>query len=123
MAEKSRARQRAERKGRLSEWLAMLFLRLKAYRILARNFRSRNGEIDLIARRGDVIILVEVKARASHETAREAVHWKNRRRIERAGQDFLSRHPALMRYGLRYDIITLVGLSLTHHRDAWRYGE
>ena len=58
------------RQGRRAEAWAVLWLRLKGYRILARNFRVPVGEIDVIAGRGRVLALVEVKARADWATAR-----------------------------------------------------
>ena len=64
MAERpSASRQKAYRRGHHGEWLAAAALMLKGYRILARRHRTRFGEIDLIARRGDLVLIVEVKAR------------------------------------------------------------
>ncbi len=116
-------RQWAEAKGRFAEWLAARVLQLKGYRLLAHRFRSKSGEIDLVCLQKNIVILVEVKARASHESAKEAVTWHSRRRIEAAGQDFLTRHPHLMALGLRFDIISVNGLSWRHIKDAWRSGE
>ena len=56
-------RKQAERRGRWSEWGAALFLMAKGYRILAMRYRVRSGEVDIIARCGDVIAFVEVKSR------------------------------------------------------------
>ena len=61
---KTLSRRRSERAGRRAEWIGALILTLKGYRILARRFRVHSGEIDLIARRGDVIAFIEVKARS-----------------------------------------------------------
>ncbi|TIO58114.1 MAG: YraN family protein, partial [Mesorhizobium sp.] len=55
-------RRKAYRRGHRGEWLAALALMLKGYRILARRHRTKLGEIDLIARRGDLVLFVEVKA-------------------------------------------------------------
>ncbi len=71
-------RRRAYGRGRRAETLAAWWLRLKGYRILARGFRVASGEIDLIARRGRVLVHVEVKARASLEEAREALTPRQR---------------------------------------------
>lgn len=74
MAERPVAsRQRAYRRGHHSEWLAAAALMVKGYRILARRHRTRFGEIDLIARRGDLVLIVEVKARRTLMEAMEAV--------------------------------------------------
>jgi putative endonuclease len=68
-----RDRSAAEQRGRRAEILALLFLSLKGYRILARRFRAAGGEIDIVARRGDLLIFAEVKARATIDAALGAV--------------------------------------------------
>ncbi|TIW38304.1 MAG: YraN family protein, partial [Mesorhizobium sp.] len=77
-------RLKAYRRGHRGEWLAALALMLKGYRILARRHRTRLGEIDLIARRGDLVLFVEVKARRSLMEAMEAIAHGSERRIEGA---------------------------------------
>ena len=57
-------RRRALRRGQRGEWLASLALMLKGYRIVARRHRTSLGEIDLIARRGDLVLIVEVQVRS-----------------------------------------------------------
>ena len=54
----SKGKEAARLWGRRSEWLAEALLRAKLYRILARQYRVKGGEIDLIARRGDLVIFV-----------------------------------------------------------------
>lgn len=70
-------------RGAWGEERAVLYLRLHGYRILERNFRCRQGEIDIIARRGGVVVFVEVKLRknAEHGEAREFVTIAKQRRI------------------------------------------
>ena len=114
-------RRRAEGWGRRSEDLCALALRLKGYRILARGFRAPVGEIDLIAKRGRVLAMVEVKARPTLDQARQAISPRQRDRIARAALAFLQRHPVLRRLSLRYDALLLVpGRWPRHIRDAWR---
>jgi len=120
------ARQRllAYGRGRRAERVAAWWLRLKGYRILAHGFRVPVGEIDLIARRGRTLALVEVKARPSLDEAREAVSGRQRRRIERAAVSFLQRHPALADCDVRFDVVLLAPGRRPHHLvDAWRCGE
>ena len=62
-------RRRNEQHGRNAETVAAWFLRLKGYRILARRVRTHVGEIDLIARHGDTLVFVEVKARRALDSA------------------------------------------------------
>lgn len=114
-------RRRAWRFGRRAESLAAWWLRLKGYRILARDFRVPVGEIDLIARRGRILAFVEVKARESAAAAPEALQPRQRRRIARAAGAFLQQRPALARQHLRFDVIWIVpGRFPCHISDAWR---
>lgn len=107
-----------ERAGRRGEAWAALFLQLKRYRILARRVKTPVGEIDLIAQRGDLVVFVEVKARGfSHQEA-EALAAVNRRRIVRAAQLWLSRHPDLATRSLRFDVIFLAPFAWPRHIQA-----
>ena len=101
-------RRRAHGKGHRGEWLAALALRLKGYRILARRFRTKLGEVDLIARRGDIIAIVEVKARRTLIEAMDAVTPATQRRIEAAGDLWLARQPDFGRLSIRYDLIAIL---------------
>jgi putative endonuclease len=101
-------RRRAHGKGHRGEWLAALALMLKGYRILARRFRTRLGEVDLIAKRGDVIAIVEVKARPSLAEAMDAVTPTAQRRIEAAGDLWLARQPDHCRLSVRYDLVAVL---------------
>lgn len=113
-------RRRAYARGRRAERLAAWWLRLKGYRILAQGFRSPAGEIDLIARRGGILAIVEVKRRARLAEAGEAVRRRQQRRIVHAAQAYLQRRPELARLQLRFDALLLVPRRLPHHiADAW----
>ena len=109
------------RRGLGAETLCLWLLRLKGYRILARRYRSRAGEIDLIARRGSVVVAVEVKARSGQDRAGEAVLWRQRARIVRALENYLAMHPRLRESSLRFDVMLVAPRSWPRHiRDAWR---
>jgi putative endonuclease len=96
-------------------------LRLKAYRILARNFRTPQGEIDAVAKRGRVLAFVEVRRRHTLDQALNALQARRRRRIARAVEAFLAARPALASLDLRFDVMTVVpGRWPRHIRDAWR---
>ncbi|MCT7376201.1 YraN family protein [Chelativorans salis] len=101
-------RQHAYRKGHRGEWLAALALTLKGYRIIARRFRTPLGEIDLIARRGNLIAIVEVKARPTLEQAMEAVGYMAQRRIDAAASLWLARQQHHARLSLRYDLVAVL---------------
>lgn len=120
-ADPTRRRRDAERTGRLAESLCVWLLRLKAYRVLARDLRTPVGEIDIVARRGRLVVAIEVKRRAHAADAMYAVQARQRRRIERAFDFFLARHPDLGRYDRRFDIMTVSPGALPRHfADAWR---
>jgi putative endonuclease len=105
---RSRAdRQRAHRAGHRAEWAAMLYLRCKGYRIVARRFQVKGGEIDIIARRGDALVFVEVKLRSSLESARIAIEPAKRQRMSRAARVFLANKVFATRLTLRADAIYL----------------
>jgi len=114
-------RLRAVRRGRSGEWLAVLRLMAAGYRIVARNFRSPVGEIDLIARRGRILVFVEVKHRAVHAAAAEAILPRQQARIRRAAEAFLARRPELATFSLRFDAMLVAPWRLPQHIvDAWR---
>ena len=102
------ARRKAYRRGHRGEWLAALALMLKGYRIVARRYRTKLGEIDLIARRGDLVLIVEVKARPSLAQAMEAVAYGSERRIEGAADLWLSRQPDYGRLSMRFDLVAVL---------------
>jgi putative endonuclease len=102
-------------RGRRAEWLAAWWLRLKGYRILARDLRTPVGEIDLIARRGRVLALVEVKARPSLEEAAWSLT------PFRAALAVLQRDPAYGTLDMRFDVVLVApGHRPRHIMDAWR---
>ena len=107
-ADRRRKRLRAYRKGFTSEWLAAAALLIKGYRIVAWRYRTKLGEIDLIARRGDLVLIVEVKARASLAAAMEAVASQSARRIEGAADMWLSRQPDYARLSVRFDLVAVL---------------
>ena len=114
------SRKRAYRRGRWSEALCRLVLRLKGYRIVARGYRVPVGEIDIVARRGRTLAIVEVKARASAAEAAEALGPRQRRRIGRAAALFLAQRPALAGLAVRFDVMLVRPWRLPRHlAGAW----
>lgn len=108
MAERSAdQRRKALRRGHLSEYLAALSLMLRGYRILAMNYRVKAGEIDIIARKGDVVSFVEVKARATTEASVVAVSGLAQSRIRNASLFWLSRQPDGGALSYSYDIVAV----------------
>jgi len=117
-------RRKAERRGRWAESLCLWSLRLRGYRILARDYRVAVGEIDILARRGGTLAAIEVKARDDETSAAAAVTPRQRRRIMRAAQHFLSGRPRLARLTVRFDVMLVMpGRLPLHLQDAWREGD
>lgn len=99
--------------GQAAEDRAADFLEGLGYKILDRNFRSKFGEIDLVALDGDTLVFVEVKARATRlfGLPEEAVNKRKIRHITLAGEYYLSLHPELPQL-LRIDVIAIEGNEL-----------
>ena len=117
-------RRTAERFGRRAETAATLMLRLKGFRIVARRLRSPVGEIDVVARRGDILAIVEVKARAHREGIAGVLSARQRRRLERAAQWLVGARPELAGLACRFDLVLVAPRRLPRHiPDAWRPGD
>ncbi|SER87061.1 YraN family protein [Rhizobium sp. NFR03] len=113
-------RLQAVRKGALAEYLAALALLLNGYRIVAFRHRTKLGEIDIIARRGDLVACVEVKARNSVDAAIFAVSDQSKARIRKASDLWLQRQSDAHRLSVRYDIISVRPWRWpVHIRDAF----
>ena len=103
-----------------AERMCRLALRLKFYRILAMRYKTPMGEIDIVATRGNTVIAVEVKARATREDALESISSQQRARIAQALQDFVMRHPRFARHNLRFDVMLAVSRQWpVHIKNAW----
>jgi putative endonuclease len=109
------ARRKAYRRGHISEYLAALYLLVKGYRILAIRYRTKLGEIDLIVRKRDLIVFVEVKARAREIDAVDAVGYDTQRRIRAAGDLWLSKRRDAGKLSQRYDIVAVLPWRLPRH--------
>lgn len=115
-----RDRRAAERRGHRAETLAAWALRLKGYRIVARRFRCKAGEADLIARRGKLVAIVEVKARGDERAALDAVGAKARRRIAAAGLAWAAKQRDFAELSLRHDVVAVVpGRWPRHFPNVW----
>ena len=114
-------RQLAERRGLRAERVVACWLRLTGWRVLLRRYRTPVGEIDLIARRGRTLAIIEVKAREELGAAFDAVPPSSRRRIERATAYYLAGHPQWGKFSPRFDLIVVRPWRLPRHvKDAWR---
>jgi len=114
------ARQRAYRLGHLAELRAVWRLRLAGYSILERRYKTRLGEIDIVARRGAILAFVEVKARADIPTATDSLGGRQFGRVARAASLFLARHPRYAAHSVRFDAVLVASLWPRHLPDVWR---
>lgn len=117
-----RARGAAARvSGRRGEVLAALWLMMKGYRILGFRLKTPLAEIDLLAKRGPVLAVVEVKQRGDLRTALEAVGFDQRDRLRRAAATLVAKRPALSGASVRLDLLALApGRLPMHIPDAWK---
>jgi putative endonuclease len=105
----------------LAEWLCLWHLRSRGWRILARRWRCPSGEIDILARRGKVLAVIEVKSRGEMDAAAAALPPRQRRRIARAAEAFLLSRPDLAGLDLRFDLMLVAGYRPPRHwHGAWR---
>ena len=112
-------RENLRKTGSRMEDIAADYLAAHGVRILERNFRSREAEVDIIGRQGSTILFVEVKARAENEksgTALEAVGPAKQKRICRCADYYLYRN-GIDPYstGIRFDVVavTMSGVGKT----------
>jgi putative endonuclease len=115
---------RRPRPGAAGESLACRHLEARGYAILERNFRCRSGELDLVARRAETTVFVEVKERGAggHGAGHEAVTFAKRRRILRAAKIYACCR-GLDEQPLRFDVICVDWVAgqprIQHYEDAF----
>lgn len=120
----SSTRERGER----YEQLALARLLEAGLRLVARNFRCRLGELDLVMQDGDCLVFVEVRYRkpGRYASAAESVDGRKQRKLQKAALFFLGRHPAWRNHAVRFDVVacdgTGDGLRLKWLKDAFRPG-
>lgn len=112
------ARLKAFQTGISAESRACVLLLAKGYRILARRFRTPHGEIDIVARKRDVLVFIEVKARAALDEAAYAITPRQRRRITAAAEAWLMTHPHHANLGCRFDAILVAPKRFPRHLEA-----
>lgn len=122
----TRSKIAARARGQAAERRAVWLLRLKGYRILARNFRPAKsmglGEIDIVARRFGTLAFIEVKARADEAAAIFSIAPQQQARIQRAAEVFTRMRPHYATWPMRFDAVVLEANRFwpRHIPDAWR---
>ncbi len=94
----------ADAGGRAAEFAVAEYLRALSWRVLAQRLRTKAGEVDLVATRDGLLLLGEVKLRASHESASFALSPRQRERLLQAGALILAEHPDWGASGVRFDV-------------------
>ena len=113
--EPERHRVAAFRLGLSAESRAAMLLMAKGYRIAARRFKTPFGEIDIVARRRNALVFVEVKARDNPDEAAAAVTERGKRRILSAAELWLAHHPADAQRFIRFDVILVTPGKIPRH--------
>jgi putative endonuclease len=107
--------------GSAAESRAVQLLVRKGYRIVERNFRCRSGELDVVARDGDVLVFVEVRSRANadHGHAAETVDVRKQKQVARVAMHYIGlRDPVFAKS--RFDVVAITGDDEVLIQDAWR---
>lgn len=100
---------KSNRRGRFGENYTAAWLQAKGAQVLEKNWRCREGEVDIIARMGEFICFVEVKARRQGPALpEEAVGRSKRRRMLQSAQQYLLSHPESLRLQPRFDVAALI---------------
>jgi len=105
--------------GRQAEQLALDFLRGRGLELLARNYRCRRGEIDLVMREGQTVVFVEVRLRrrGGYGTAADSVTAAKRDKLIHSALHFLGARPGLAGRPVRFDVMALSALRVDE--DCW----
>lgn len=95
--------------GREAELSARRYLERAGLRLLEANYRCRQGELDLIMEEDQVLVFIEVRYRSNQRfgTGAESVNGPKQRKLIRAAQHFLQRHPRLAARPCRFDVVAL----------------
>ncbi|KEC54726.1 UPF0102 protein [Bartonella koehlerae C-29] len=112
-------RQKSFYRGIRAEKWAAWWLRCKGFHIAKIRFKTKCGEIDLIARRGNLVLIVEVKARSTLAEAMAAVSRVNEKRIEAAADIWLAQQKDRALLCVRFDLIAILPWRWPQHIPAF----
>jgi putative endonuclease len=103
------------------ETLAVSHLQDSGIEVLARNLRCKSGELDIVARENNVLLIIEVRQRTHKDYggALESVTWRKQRKIIRATRYFLQVHREWRGFRLRFDVVAVEGTPEGEHRINW----
>jgi putative endonuclease len=106
--------------GRKGERIACRFLLRQGFDVLARRYRGRSGELDIIAFEGETLVFVEVKTRSSRNFGEpwEFVDWQKQQKLRRTAEEFIADND-LVQHAYRFDIVSVIGNEATIFRNAF----
>ena len=107
-------------KGRRAEDLALEHLERQGLELIARNYRCRAGEIDLVMQQAGLVVFVEVRSRTSSAfvSPKETVDWRKQRRLARVAAWFLRQRRDLANRPVRFDVVSVTTPNY-HARLEW----
>ena len=107
--------------GAAAEEIAAAYLAAHGAEVLERNYRRRLGELDVIAREGDTLLIIEVRTRSTsaYGGAAASVNVGKRRRIVRAAQQLLQQRRELGRLAVRFDVVVVSNVETAQPTVAW----
>ena len=111
-------------RGKYAEFLARCYMRLHGFGIVAKNYVSGRGttagEIDFIAKRGNLLVFVEVKQRTTLDNAAYAISRTQQHRLIRGVKNFIKNHLQYRNCDLRFDAVLIkLPFSIRHIENAW----
>ncbi len=108
-------------KGAAAEDAAAIFLTQQGFKVVAQNFNTRLGEVDLIVQQGNTLVFVEVRQRQANSmvNALESITVAKQRKIGRAAAIFLQRHPHYQHFNCRFDVIACTLMANGQREFEW----
>ncbi len=108
--------------GKLAEFFSALFLIFKGYSIVERNYRKKFGELDIIAKKGETLIFVEVKYRKTDKfgSPEQFVDEKKQHKLLKTAKTYMFEkkiNPENIVY--RFDVIGITGFKIKHIKNAF----
>ncbi len=106
--------------GNIGEVLSVNFLKKQGYKILSINFKTKFGEIDIIAQDKDTYVFVEVKRRETLKFGRpiEAIDYRKELKIKRVAEYYLNKTKNY-EANVRFDVIEILGKEILHIKNAF----
>ncbi|MCD8238836.1 MAG: YraN family protein [Clostridiales bacterium] len=108
--------------GKIGEEIAAKYLANKGYTVTDRNYRTRRGEIDIVAQKDGLLIFVEVKYRTTTQLGQgtDAVNRSKKQKILNTAKAYIYEKGISPRTGIRFDVIDIYDKEINHFENAFR---